>query len=747
MMNKRIYTTATGKPAILWTVFLLVSSFFVACTDDFVSSIPLNPEDGEALTTLRVKTPQATFPTALTRSQGNAESLINELMVLFFKKSGDEYLFSYQVTGIKKSGLDGQQAEFAVKLITTDKDSKILVIANSNSIFNSYVPQYGQSEADIRQHLTQPFTSAGITGNIPMYGEINLPDGITSSSTSTLSVTVLRAVARVDVVKELIADTPDFILEEVYAFRANNAMQLIPNSLSNDSPSKVGAPSVADGSSFLTTPVRISGDGNGAESIIQLYLPEAEAAQTNEDKLRGVTTIVIGGRHEGIGNPISYYRVDFNPGVNGHPFGQILRNHRYTFKIKRVSSVGWNSPEDAANNLSNSMQVEVQTWEDFTSDMYFGEDQFGISARSVSLRYVRNRESRLDVESTLAYRIEWLDENGEPTGIATSNLNTPISNDHFDVTIVKNPTDAEHVSHLVFRTRNDNHLGNAIHTPLRITAGYWKADITVSQDNSAMYSNRIINLLSAAEIGDLGVDMADGGGASGMGMRKILDAQFAPSGIIRIGGFSYTRIPNTTGYVGTVTPTSLAVMRRIIGAQDIIYFPYNIRVSNDVADLLVDWLAASKHHVLIIGADSKSSNENLLSKLTEDGTWNFNNVANITSSYMRSSSVQGADDFFSGPFGSISENATFRKPDAIAGYNYTYPSDRVVSLISSDNPLYRNYMFFGVNKQERIVYNGESQFFIYPNISNNSGTVSSDMDKLMANTWAWMVEQVIYGDK
>lgn len=67
--------------------------------------------------------------------------------------------------------------------------------------------------------------------------------------------------------------------------------------------------------------------------------------------------------------------MDFDPGLEGHPFGQILRNHRYVFRIRKVTGPGWSDPGLAAVNKATSIVAEIEPWEDFTTEMHFEGDQ------------------------------------------------------------------------------------------------------------------------------------------------------------------------------------------------------------------------------------------------------------------------------------------------------------------------------------------------------------------------------------
>ena len=77
MMKKSSNTTIAGKRAPLWPILLLVVSFVVACTDNILTPDPVRPNDGDARVTLKVNTPQTTLPTAIARTQSEAETHIS----------------------------------------------------------------------------------------------------------------------------------------------------------------------------------------------------------------------------------------------------------------------------------------------------------------------------------------------------------------------------------------------------------------------------------------------------------------------------------------------------------------------------------------------------------------------------------------------------------------------------------------------------------------------------------------------
>ena len=732
--------------AVSQATLLLFCVILIGCTKEIRSEAagPGIDPSGKASVRFSVNTPQPTLPSAMPRSQTSNETSISEIRVFVFEKAGDEYVFSYHVNGTGAVA-SGSTTQFKALLAGADVPVKLIILANSQEAFLGEMPEAGDSEPQVKKMLNNSYSSNGLQENLPMFGEVILEEGIDASQSYILPVTVLRAVARVDVVKDLNAGSGEFILAETYVYRANDKIQLIPEELTGGDMPKVNAPSVPEGTAHLVDPIAKYVE-NDPGTITQIYIPESFQAVSNAEKIGTATTVIVGGRYGGEGNPVTYYRADFNSGIEGHPFGQVLRNHRYIFKIKNVSAEGWPTPDEAASHLSSSIIIDVQPWEDFSSEMYLGNDRFGVSSREVNMRYTRNREKVLDVESTLTYQIQWV-ENGAGTGNAVSDYDTPIENGNFSARIVRQADDSEYVTHLVLTTLKDNHLGDAISNTLRITAGRWTVDITVKQDNSAMYSNKVVSVLSVETVGNLGVNMVDPG-ASGLAMRKVLDTQFSSTGTIRTGGYSFTRIPNNTNYLGTTNSSNMAVLSRIFGAQDVIYLPYDVIISADVAAMIEKWLKASSHRVLILGTDSDASSKNLrlLDYFQNDGTWEFTNVASTAgTSYSRAPESAETMEFFDGPFGNVSASAAFGRADATAGYTKA-PGNSVTPLIISSVSGNEGYMFFGVNKTNRVVYDGDAQLFQSGQMSNNTGNVTSDLDKLMANLWAWITEQVIYGN-
>lgn len=134
-------------------------------------------------------------------------------------------------------------------------------------------------------------------------------------------------------------------------------------------------------------------------------------------------------------NVLSYYRLDFNPPIDGHPFGQILRNHRYEFNIQLVGRVGYSTAQEAADNPAFGMNAGLILWQDYIKYMYFDDDNYlGISQNIVQLSGAINSSESILVEtdaSTLLFR--WVDRYGVPIGSPAPPPSTELNDGIFRV--------------------------------------------------------------------------------------------------------------------------------------------------------------------------------------------------------------------------------------------------------------------------------------------------------------------------
>ena len=236
-------------PVIAWLSVL----FFAACTK-------MSPEDGVArhdgtLVRLTVSLPQPALPTKGARAgglSGDAENRIEDVMILVLEQENGKYVYRYMTEGERLEST-GNSAQFQAKLLSTTKPVKLMLAGNYGDAFAAYAPSPGRSEAEVKAGIGCSFT--GAARSLPMYGEIAVPSGLEADRENRFSVKMLRAVARIDVEKDLTADSRSLRIESVRLYRPNDKIQLAPDEFFASESPRVTVPSVFAGAVKSQSPV------------------------------------------------------------------------------------------------------------------------------------------------------------------------------------------------------------------------------------------------------------------------------------------------------------------------------------------------------------------------------------------------------------------------------------------------------------------------------------------------------------
>lgn len=761
---------STVKQSGLWWIIGLIIFFVSGCSNDDDPNQSTDSED--AILVLNIKTPTSSIPRPDTRSvQTPDETNITNVKVLVFSDAtGDgTYLYTYMADGTQLENHQDQTSRFQIMLRSSTVPLKLFLVANYADAFDNYMPVTDDDEATVKNSLILNFTSDGILTDLPMYGEVSTPN-LEAGTTNIFDIIVLRALARVDVKTNLSADSHAFSLREVYIYRANNEIQIIPDAVSTSGTIRVTTPSIPDGSTFLTQPI-LKSSSLPTDSIGGVYIPESVKHEDETNIRFSATTIVVGGIF-GNDTDISYYRVDFNSGIAGEPCGQVLRNHLYNFTIKKVSATGLSTADEASTNLTSAMTVEVREWEDFTTGMYFHDNYIGVSTRQVSLPYLPGYSQTVDIEASLNYVIQWVET---PEAGTVSDADTPLSNGYFTATIVRDPTESAYLSHIRIESPDYNTESEPIKATLRLIADDTSVDITVIKESNEQAAGKTIRVLSfGTGYGSLGSFSAPVGIT--LPMRRILEVNFSPTSTYptKTGGFFFLTVPlSDPNYTNATTPAAIAAFKILINNFDVLILPYTNVISQEATDMLLDeWLVEDTHRVLWVMHDNAASNATLLARTASEGEGQWDDIGRAydgTAGYRYSSpedyaynNAQEVKDFFEGPFGTIDNELgkqILRPANTVAGACLIPNSAKqfVTPLVYSNKPDYTDYMSLGVNKKRGIVYQGESEFFGYdygmsPS-AYSSGAITSTPDAngryyydvLMANIWAWVAGRVVYG--
>lgn len=756
--------------ATKWWIICLLAVCISGCRDDDDPNQSTQSKD--ATLVLNIKTPTSSMPLPDTRSvQTPDETVIANMKVLVFSDANSDgnYLYSYMAEGTQLENNQDQMSRFKVTLKTSTVPLKFFLVANYADAFDNYTPTEGDDVDTVKHSLILQYTSDGISTALPMYGEISVSK-LAAATINIFDITVLRALARVDIRTDLKPDSHAFSLREVYVYRATNEIQIIPNEVTTSGTIRVSTPSIPEGSACLQQPV-LKSSPVPTDSIGGIYVPES-VQHADENNIRfSATTLVVGGIF-GNDTNISYYRIDFNSGVAGSPCGQVLRNHLYNFTIRKVSATGLSTPDEAATNLASSMTVEVRQWEDFTTDMYFHDNYIGVSTRQVNLPYLPNYTQTVDIEASLSYEMFWTET---PEAGTVSDADTPLSNGYFTATIIRDPTESAYLSHIRIESSEYNSTDQPVKAVLRLTSNDTSVDITVVKESNEQAAGKTIRVLSfGAGYGSLGSFNTPV--AVTLPMRKVLEVNFSPTSAYptKTGGFFFLTVPiSDPNYTNASSPDAIAAFKILINNFDVLILPYTNLISQEVTNMLLDeWLVEDTHRVLWVMHDNDASNATLLARTASEGEGEWGNIdkafdAKAGYRYSNSSdyaynNAEEVKDFFDGPFGTIDNESgkqLLRPGNVVAGACVipTSAKQYVTPLVYSNKPGYTGYMSLGVNKKRGIIYQGESEFFgldygMSPSAySSGAITTTPDVngryyyDVLMANIWAWVAGRVVYG--
>ncbi|MCC8095826.1 MAG: hypothetical protein LIP05_11005 [Tannerellaceae bacterium] len=333
------------KQGIIYILLLILAAGCSAHTDD---EQPVDRGDQVQLILVPERIQLATRA-----GDDDIEERIDNLTVLVFEEIAGSFIYTYRSIA-EETTVSGK---YNVTLRLSDVAVKLLLIANYTD-FEEIL--YGCPIAEATSILLQPFTNAGIT-SIPMVGELDFPDGLTSYEVRIEEdIPLLRSVAAVAVsLRDELHTDSTFLLKSVQAYRANSQIQVIPD---NWEDGKVTTSSVPETAENNVTTLSVSAGDATVQSLGRLYLPES-GAPAQEDITSEATCLIVGGVYRGddsSNEEITYYRIDFRK-EDQNITGQILRNHLYSIEITDVTGPGTIHPEEAD---SQDIEITITGWSD-----------------------------------------------------------------------------------------------------------------------------------------------------------------------------------------------------------------------------------------------------------------------------------------------------------------------------------------------------------------------------------------------
>ncbi len=619
--------------------FAAVCLLAMSCTHDpgMSGGSGKTPGDDHSQVRFVIKAPAPVIPG--TRLADPAfENSINNITVFLLKTVDDEFILS----GIEMiedfQSVGGNAMAFTMSLEVSETPTKLLFATNLLSswtdMFND--PSYVEGivsqqlpEEQVRTGLISPLslaTKGSADGMMVMSGDATLPT-IDPNTTVNIEVPLIRAVARVDLQINLDADSKSFEPVNAAVYRAQNSFSSFPSeeALDPSDHSRVIAATVPTPATGLPYQFTLDPVDPATGLFATTYVSENVPPTTADGRLNEATCVVVGG-YFNESSEITYYRVDFNSGEAGHPFGQILRNHKYIFDITKVTAPGFTTPDEAAVSVSNSMTIDVTTWDENVSQVNFvgTGDYAWLSTNSVELPYNQGSQQTFAIRSTLFF--DWqLGNDGPPI---PSDAPIPQSDANYTVTLaVANETTTYTDYVFTVEALSDNFdPGNDRESGVIITIPYGDEEVTmgvnITQEASIGASSRKINVLSITdEIGTMGVLLDNELPADDSELRELLtnESYFGPGGVVDFGGFTFDVFE--TGTIIATTSVSLEKFQRALLGADILVAPYNTNPPQGMVDLILEWLEDPRH-VLFISCDTESSSNILLRQSLDDGlTW------------------------------------------------------------------------------------------------------------------------------
>jgi hypothetical protein len=352
---------------------ICLPALFWSCTTTV--DFPIDPAQlGDSIrsVTFTVRMPNAT-PQSYAMNDF-AENDIKTIDVLAFRIdniTNVEY-YDYRALGTDMTDVTTNEKQFKVTLVKNDTAHyRLVFLANVRTELETLSPAKNAIKAPLLTRLLSHNPGAWDVTNVtyrafPMWGEsasLMIDDNLTSLA----GINLLRSVVSIEVYADHTDVTPDFTLEDVYLYNRKVYGRVAPDGIKYSVVDrKVTAPTIPTVN--MTPPLNVLGPLHYAVTPSDhklertIYTYEADSVNPGDDF--SATCLVVGGTYIPQGRK-QYYRLDFmTRDGNGdfQAYRPLLRNHRYQFIVRRVTSDGHNSADSAFYDKKGNLGVEILTW-------------------------------------------------------------------------------------------------------------------------------------------------------------------------------------------------------------------------------------------------------------------------------------------------------------------------------------------------------------------------------------------------
>lgn len=431
-----LLTQVLGLLALLTLPMLLAALALAAtsCLDEHLVSTTGSSTGDETDMYLNIRVPRTYAAAASgTDSSKEKENLVETLDVLVFKKGDapdDNKYFVYTACkGTPATNADGDALTNTFRVVMpVGADFMVHIFVNCHQLMvdqGMYSSRGTEMNAIIKTLVTETDLNADATKTLPMHGYATMTIS-KESAYKNFPVKALRSAASVEVLTKATgtpnsytpgelkdeAGTPNFTLNELYLYRAPKQGQIAANSDAY-TPLAAGDEDVTrnvtktsqPGYDVVTATSKLTGIKDGSSGLLYLYENNlatyntaAGAAADLDTHREKITCLIVGGTYLGDAKT-TYYRVDFAD-TDNKALIDVLRNHKYTFSIERVTGSGYATPDEAFKGSSTNLFVKLYSWTDDAEHVDYDRDNYFYSeAKSVTLAREANSARTLQVGS------------------------------------------------------------------------------------------------------------------------------------------------------------------------------------------------------------------------------------------------------------------------------------------------------------------------------------------------------------
>lgn len=428
--------------AVLMLVSLPVC--LVSCLDETLVSTTRAEAgvEGDTDMYLSISVPRSYTSTGAVST--DKELVVNTLDVLVFREGKDADAGKYFVYAACKGKLTDTERTFRVVMPVGDNLTvHAFVNCREAVVAKDFYNSRGKEMNAILGELTlEADLNTATTDSLPMHGYLTKVTINKDMVGKTFNIPVLRSVAAVQVMTKategtasdgsltltpgIVSDADgnqNFALRELYVYHYATSGRLAAADASyiplaaggadkTRNVAKVTLPaghSVADtemGGTGKPSPYSIiSADAKDRLGCLYLYEnpPHVSSGLDLDFTEKTTTRLVIGGVYgtdkNADGTPkVTYYRVDFADADNN--LLSVLRNHKYTVSIEKVTASGYDTPDEAALGASTNVYIKLFNWTDeLTNSDFNSENYFNSETKSIILPRTQDSSQKITVDS------------------------------------------------------------------------------------------------------------------------------------------------------------------------------------------------------------------------------------------------------------------------------------------------------------------------------------------------------------